>query len=425
MFACLYSPASAQEKLLALASSFSPLVENTARGLVIFSIVGLGKLIGTPQEIITAVARTGAAAGIQANLAVSADPDTGELLARHVPGITLVPPGREADSLSSLPILVLPTNPEIIETLSRWGIKTLGELTGLPELGFIARFGDEGTRILRLARGESQRALRVMEAPENYERFVDLDHPQRLLEPMLFVISSMLTELMEKLERNGLATNRVTLKLKMKPRLEKRTEHQRTIEFPVAIRDPKTILKQLQFDLEAHPPDRAILGVGVRLNPIEPRALQHGLFIPQAPQPEKLQLTLARLTALMGEGNVGSPELLDTYRRDAFVMRAFVPESTVPKVTVPVPFRFAFRYYRPAMPAQVRMRQESLAYVQARGYIDVRGEVVTVAGPWRASGDWWTESAWRRQEWDVELSDGGLYRICTQAAHWYVEGMYD
>ncbi len=421
MFASLYSPASPQEKLLALASSFSPLVENTARGLVIFSIVGLGKLIGTPQEIITAVARIGAAVGIQANLAVSADPDTAELLARHAPGITLVPPGREAHSLGSLPIFVLPANPEIIETLSRWGIKTLGELTGLPELGFIARFGEEGTRILRLARGESQRALRVMEAPENYERFVDLDHPQRLLEPLLFVISSLLTEVMEKLERNGLATNRVTLKLK----LERNAQHQRTLEFPVAIRDPHTILKQLQFDLEAHPPDRAVLGVGVRLNPIEPRALQHGLFIPQAPHPEKLQLTLARLTALMGEGNVGSPELLDTHRRDAFVMRMFAPENVAPKVTVPVPFRFAFRYYRPAMPAQVRMRQESLTYVQARGYLDVRGEVVTAAGPWRASGDWWTESPWRRQEWDVELSDGGLYRICTEAAHWYVDGMYD
>ena len=318
-------------------------------------------------------------------------------------------------------------------------------MTELPELGLIARFGDEGTRILRLARGENQRALRVMEAPENYTRLVHLDYPQRLLEPLLFVISSMLTELTEKLEHHGLATNRVTLRLILdkktldkntldKKTLDKKTnhEHQRTLEFPVAVHNASTILKQLQFDLEAHPPHAAILGVGVSLNPIEPRALQHGLFVPQTPQPEKLQLTLARLTALMGEGNVGSPDLLNTHRRDAFTMRAFSPEGIAPPTAIPGPtlYRFAFRYYRPAMTAQVRMHQihkeeARLAYVEAHGYADVRGDVLMAAGPWRASGDWWTDSPWRRQEWDVELSDGGLYRIYTAAAHWYVEGMYD
>ena len=51
MFACVYAPSCEQATLLALASSFSPLVEDTAPGMVIFSIVGLGRLIGTPQEI--------------------------------------------------------------------------------------------------------------------------------------------------------------------------------------------------------------------------------------------------------------------------------------------------------------------------------------------------------------------------------------
>src|SRR4029077_11521712 len=142
------------------------------------------------------------------------------------------------------------------------------------------------------------------------------------------VIASLLNELMQ-----GLSFNRVTLGLM----LQKRPEHRRTLEFPVPVRDPKVILKQLQFDLEAHPPQAAILSVEVQLNPTEARVLQHGLFIPQAPAPEKLQLTLARLTALLGEGNVGSPELLDTHRPDAFVMRAFsaeAPTSTAQPTTI-------------------------------------------------------------------------------------------
>ncbi len=360
MFACLVAlptpqPAP-QEALLALASSFSPLVEDTAPGVVVFSIVGLSKLIGTIDQIASAIARTGAAARIQANLAISADPDAAMIAARHNKGLTVIPPGREADRLGSLPLHVLghfiaDGDLQILDTLDRWGIKTLGELGALPELGFIARFGELGERLLRLARGETQRTLRVREAPETYERRTELEHPLALLEPLLFVVSSMLQELMEALTRQGLATNRVTLGLRLVKRQEqertapdahrKKNNHSRpaalcanfnvvrTLEFPVPVRDPQVVLKQLQFDLEAHPPQAAILGVQLHLNPVEPRALQHGLFIPQAPAPEKLSLTLARLIALVGEGNAGSPELLDTHRPDAFLMRTFSPEKNL------------------------------------------------------------------------------------------------
>ena len=427
MFACLYAPDCAQESLLALASTFSPLVEDTARGVVVFSIVGLGKLIGTPQQIAAAIAHAGAEAGIRANLAVSADPDTATLAAHHLRGITLIPPGREGDRLGGLPVHVLGSfmnvaTPEFLETLERWGVHTLAELAALPELGFVARFGEEGERLLRLASGETRRALRAMPSPENYQRSIELEHPQRLLEPLLFLIASLLNELMAMLAREGLATNRVTLGLT----LGNKSEHRRTLEFPVPVRDPKVLLKQLQFDLEAHPPQAAIVSVQVHLNPVEPRVLQHGLFVPQAPAPEKLQLTLARLTALVGEGNVGSPYLLDSHRRDAFVMRAFSPESSgkPPESEPPETktLRFAFRYYRPAISAQVSMRMEQPVSVSSQS---VRGNVLTAAGPWRASGDWWTDVPWKREEWDVELSNGGLYRVYQASAHWYLEGMYD
>jgi protein ImuB len=403
MFACVYAPSCEQAALLALASSFSPLVEDTAPGMAIFSIVGLGRLIGTPQEIAATVARRGAEAGIHGNLAISADPDTAMLASRHFRGITLIPPEREADLLGTLPVHVLPAESELIQTLDRWGIRTLAELAALPELGFIARFGDAGERILRLARGETHRSLRVMTPPENYQRRIELEHPQRLLEPLLFVISSLLNELMQ-----GLSFNRVTLKLNDVPR---------TLEFPVPVRDAKVILKQLQFDLEAHPPQSAIVSVEVQLNPTEARVLQHGLFIPQAPAPEKLQLTLARLTALLGEDNVGSPELLNTHRPDAFVMRAFSAEAQ-PSTTPPATIRFAFRYYRPPIAAQVRVKAERPVSVNAQ-------PILTAAGPWRASGEWWTTTPWDREEWDVELSNGGLYRVYQSSQRWFLEGMYD
>ena len=442
--------------------SFSPLVEDTAPGVVVFSIVGLSRLIGSPKEICAVVARRGAEAGIQANLAVSADPDTAVLMASNRKGLTLIPPGKETDALSGLPVEVLavfeqwgtsrsaPLNSmknnstgslltsrrEILETLHRWGIKTLGELAELPELGMIARFGEEGTRLLRLVRGETRRSLRTVQAPESYERRADFEHPQSLLEPLSFVLSSMLSELMEALARQGLAANRVALDLRLAGPAHSRAPHRRTLEFPVPVHDPNVILKQLQFDLEAHPPKAAILGVRISLNPVEPRTLQHGLFTPQAPAPEKLQLTLARLAALAGEGNVGSPYLMDTHRRDAFRMRTFAPEQDGEEKppAVSVSPRYAFRYYRPPLPVQVRIKAEMPVHVSGVNSVtdSAKGEVVAAAGPWRASGDWWAQSLWAREEWDIELSNGGVYRLFlsllsgqSSTRAWFLEGMYD
>ena len=57
----------------------------------------------------------------------------------------------------------------------------------------------------------------------------------------------------------------------------------------------------------------------------------------------------------------------------------------------------------------------------------ILAKVLAFAGPWRTSGGWWTADAWSRDEWEIALSDGALYRIyCEwQNGRWFVEGCYD
>jgi len=57
------------------------------------------------------------------------------------------------------------------------------------------------------------------------------------------------------------------------------------------------------------------------------------------------------------------------------------------------------------------------------------GAVVACAGPWRTSGRWWAldRSDWDRDEWDVELTDGSLYRLARDrsSGSWVIEGTVD
>ena len=89
--------------------------------------------------------------------------------------------------------------------------------------------------------------------------------------------------------------------------------------------DAKVFLKLLQLDLQAHPPGAPIVKIHLSADPARPRALQSGLFQPVFPEPEKLELTLARIAGIVGEGRVGSVELLDTHREGAFAVRHFAP----------------------------------------------------------------------------------------------------
>ena len=93
------------------------------------------------------------------------------------------------------------------------------------------------------------------------------------------------------------------------------------------------------------------------------------------------------------------------------------------------------RRFRVPVAARVRVRKGRPVRVMAPR---VSGsEVVHWAGPWRTSGQWWTDapahtlpagaSPWDRDEWDVSLTDGGVYRIFhdRRVDRWFLEGMVD
>jgi protein ImuB len=286
----------------------------------------------------------------------------------------------------------------------------------LPPLGIAERLGAEGLRLRELARGERERKLVPLQEPLRFEDEIELDYAVELLELLAFLLARLVNGLATRLATRGLATDELRLRLW----LENRNTHERTLRLPVPSLDTKAFLKLLQLDLETHAPAAPVVRLWMGANPVKPQAAQNGLFVPAAPEPVKLELTLARIQSIVGEGRVGRPEVLDTHRPDAF--RVGRGSAALGSSGKGGKMLMALRVFRPARGAHVAIADGRPSFVAAEG---VRGKVLEAAGPWRTSGDWWTADPWERDEWDIALSDGGLYRIYCESRGWFVEGSYD
>ena len=83
------------------------------------------------------------------------------------------------------------------------------------------------------------------------------------------------------------------------------------------------------------------------------------------------------------------------------------------------------RRFRPPTPANVELQSGYLAYLWTP---TIQSNIAAAEGPYRISGDWWeTARAWQHEEWDIELADGGLYRLThdLQTDTWHLERDHD
>jgi protein ImuB len=283
------------------------------------------------------------------------------------------------------------------------------------------------------------------------------------IDALLFIGARMIDCLAALAEARALALALLTVDMKM----ENGRTHRRVLRPALPSTDRKFLLKLLHLEIGAHPPEAAVIALTLAAEAGRPGKMQLGLFAPQMPEPSRLDVTLARLKAMVGEERVGAPALEDTHRGGSFRMERFAiagePSACYPRsqnrdLGHPVrvargvrrspppspspaeaaPARMALRRVRPPAPVRVELLP-ILALKNGAGTgrlvafrdAENRFEVAAAYGPWRSSGCWWSGESWDDEEWDVLATAQDGASVACLLVHdrlrnaWRLEAFYD
>ncbi|HLI77402.1 MAG TPA: hypothetical protein VKV02_10695, partial [Acidobacteriaceae bacterium] len=436
-------------------------------------------IFGPPHLISQKLFRAARELGFFARIAGSRNLHTAACLTR-APGnaIITVPPGEERTYLHTLPLTALDLTEELLDTLNAWGLRSVGELAALLPADLVARLGQEGHRLHRLACGHEDHLLVPAEPAFTLEEHLAFDAPVDNLESLLFVLGPMLDQLILRARTRALLLASVTVRLHLersadqtdrdrndgplspkpilspgaaaegeRPALMDGLEdptHTRALKPALPLDDRNLLLKLIQLDLQAHPAPAAFTAITLHAEPGPRPGVQSGLFSPQSPEPMRLEVTLARIAALVGQDRVGQAILTDAHRPESFGMQRFTitelpntksrhRRAVTPKPeTSPVRTGIALRRLRPAPRVDVT-HADGRPY-KLRLYTSTLPTPLTVHrafGPWRRSGQWWSGAVWSHEEWDIDAQapDGThlLALLTNDRLHlqWQLVALYD
>jgi protein ImuB len=462
---CRVREEAAHAALLDVTWSITPRVEDAAPDTLLIDISGLTSLFGDTETIACEIVSRASTFGMHVHVAVSANVETARIVARALPGPTIVPEGEERRFLETLPVSMLSPSQELSDVFDRWGVATCKALASLPELSLSECVGQEGIHLQAIASGKGMRPLLLAEPAQHFEEWFELDEAVDDLEALSFLLGRLLDQLSARLSARVLSIAAVQVNFELQPSFDNAFDTSRellrvkppsrtfscNLELPVPTRDSKLLLKLLRLRLQSRPPDAPIQKIQMVAQSSLVRVTQGSLFVPTAPDPDKLELTIARIASVVGEGNVGSPQLLDSHRPDAFHMQKFSNATADVHASRSASKRFAknnlqnssnrhstkeapaiaLHVFRPPMPARVRLQGNKPVFASFQG---CSGKVVHASGPWRSSGQWWEDQPWQEDAWDLEIifsgespAAHGLYRFCYDGLQekWFVRGVYD
>ena len=414
LFACLISDVDRQI-LTSVARNFSHAIETLEDG-VLFDASGLGRLIGRPEIVTKKIVAELCRSNIQASVAVAATADTAMLLARQrsEKGIAVHSPAE----FSQLPLRDLEIDGDTLDVFTDLGLKRVEDLLAVPREELIGRYGQDFMNVIDTIEQRSASFVVANIKEEHASWSFDLDQPVEDFEQLIFVLNHGLERLLKQIAHCGHSTEQLDLDLGLRNKTQKAYEFKTS--FPTL--DRNFWLKLINLRAALDPPESEIVTVHVTAHFTRPRPAQRGLYAVSRPEPESLLLTVNKLKKLVGQENVGIPILLDQRMSEPFGLDADALPTGSERLETATPNAvIGFTYYRPPIRAEVLIRDKRLVYLKCRQFM---GHIVNFSGVWKGNAKWWDEP-WRTLEWDIEVENAGVYRLCKARDEWFLVGEYD
>ena len=343
--------------------------------------------------------------------------------------------------------------PELVDVLRRLGLQTLGDLAALPGPDVLARFGTDGQRAWRLARGLDERPPTTTPPPVDLTVSAELDPPADTVAPAAFVARGLADELHRRLWARGSACTRVVIGAETEhgERLERVWRSEGTLT-AAAMAD------RLRWQLDGwiggsvrHRPTAGISRLWLAPDEVVPSGgRQLGFWGSDVATIDRAARAVARVQGLLGVGSVTVPEwrgsrdpatqiaLVDV---EAVDLTADRPGAHRDRVAGPWPGRLPTpspaRVHLTPVPAEVVDDAGRPLQVSGRGVLSAPparlsldggpwSEVVAWAGPWLLDERWWDAARHRRRARVQLVSTDGQARIVViEAGAWHVEAVYD
>jgi protein ImuB len=395
----------------------------------------------------------------------------------------VVPRGGSRAFLAPYPVETLGV-PDLPDLLRRLGLRTLGAFAELPPRDVLARFGPDGARAHRLARGLDDRPLAARPAAPELAVQTELDPPVERVDTVAFAAKALAEQLHDGLARRGLACTRVAI--------EAQTEHGEQLTRlwrHEGVLTPAAIADRVRWQLDgwlsgsarvlprasAPPPGilpaaPTVIGADSDLPPPPPRSrstqverptagivllrlvpdevipyggMQLGLWGGMGESDERAGRVLARVQGMLGPDRVLTAVLGGGRGPDDRVQLVPWGDRRTPDRPAEPPWPGRLPAPSPATvlpdPIPVEVTDAAGVPVGVTDRFVVTGhparlaiagrppvEIASWTGPWAADERWWDPAtATRQARFQLVGTDGTAWLVTRDPTRWHLEATYD
>jgi len=361
---------------------------------------------------------------------------------------TVVPVGGSAAFLARLDVRVL-DDPETTDLLRRLGIRTLGDLAALPPADVLARFGADGARLHRLARGGDSDRLPTRQPPPDLVCEVDFEPPLTSVESVAFSVRRTAEQFVHQIGARNLVCTRVVIEVESEGRItsSRLWVHARWFR-------ATDLVDRVHWQLGSNGAQPAPTTGPVSCVRFTPEAVEpdivHADGLWGNADASQVERGVARVQALLGFESVVQPVLQggrSPSARQAHVTWGERPLGLRPRdlpwpgsIPPPAPARVLPEPW----PAQVVDAAGRTTVVTERGLLTGAparfrprstdpntgrdggwAQVAAWAGPWPVEETWWEPGARRLSRFQLVGVDGQAWLLACSGEQWWTEASYD